>query len=239
MFVNEHYQSTRSIYCTASIASGRVTAMVVMDERGRAPFFLGGLKPADIDGAAQLNVTITCKDNGDTLVKKGAGSIAVADAMLQQPGECGPSLRNGYWLGDRWVSACSDRPSTPCSGSRHPIWIQLVGDSVIRSTFLTVAGRIGAKVCSPSSADPYFKAECSDIGRWPYLLEASKGTITVTFQVILMPHRYGSFAPSSIPIHMLPPISYITSTNLCNIPVRAVFVCRTRQMEPSLEGCDH
>ena len=114
MFVNEHYKSTRSVYCTASIASGSVTAMVVMDERGRAPFYLGGLKPADIDGAAQLNVTITCKDNGENIVKKGAGSIAVADAMLSQPGDCGPSLRNGYWLGDRWVSACSDRPSTPC-----------------------------------------------------------------------------------------------------------------------------
>ena len=239
MFENEHYQSTRSVYCTASIASGSVTAMVVMDERGRAPFYLGGLKPADIDGAAQLNVTITCKDNGDNLVKEGAGSIAVADAMLSQPGDCGPSLRNGYWLGDRWVSACSDRPSTPCSGSRHPIWIQLVGDSVVRSTFMAVAGRIGAKVCAPSSADPYFKATCGDKGRKPYLLEASEGSITVTFQVMLMPHRYAPFAPSSIPIHMLPPISCIASTNLCNIPVGAVFVSRKGQMGPSLEECDH
>ena len=157
MFVNEHYKSTRSVYCTASIASGSVTAMVVMDERGRAPFYLGGLKPADIDGAAQLNVTITCKDNGENIVKKGAGSIAVADAMLSQPGDCGPSLRNGYWLGDRWVSACSDRPSTPCyQARRQPIWIQLVGDSVIRMLFYHVAERIGAKGCNFNSTDPYF-----------------------------------------------------------------------------------
>ena len=223
MFVNEHYQSTRSVYCTASIASGSVTAMVVMDERGRAPFYLGGLKPADIDGAAQLNVTITCKDNGENIVKKGAGSIAVADAMLSQPGDCGPSLRNGYWLGDRWVSACSDRPSTPCyQARRQPIWIQFVGDSVIRMLFYHVAERIGAKVCKPDSTDPYFKATCSTPRKMEilYLLEVSEGTITVTFQVMLMPHRYGPFAPSSIPIHMLPPISYIASTNLCNIPVR-------------------